>query len=556
MSAVRARHRGRDGARRGVGGRGRRGAFAAALAAGVVAAVVLAACTAPGNDDDDDNTATAGGTDASSLGPAGADSHGAVADRIAEYADTVAAQAQIPAVAIGIITPDGLVEDRYLGVNHAGDPVSADTVFEIGSATKAFLGVTQAMLVERGDLAWDDRVVDHYPDFRMYDPWVTREFRIDDLLAQRSGLPEYSGEVMSDFGFPWAGNLELLADVEPVSSFRSAFAYQNMPHYVAGEIVADAVGAEDWNAAAEEMLFGPLGMTDTATGRTALAEAGDTTRGHSIVDGQLHERPLQAFPSNAQGAGSIVSNLDDLTRWISLHLSQGEYPGGRLLSREQLEQTYRPRVSVTDEDFIRLVEMGPGRQDIGYATGWIVHALPEGRVIQHGGTTLGYNSAVMFDPDRQVGLVVLSNQGDQGGSATPIGKFGMDLLQGREPRDYFAETTVLREEAAAEAAAAARERIDADTSTEHPLDWYSGVYEHPRLGRLEIRTDGDTLVTGVGPQEFDATGTRLTGSVFTFSWHVEGDPRAELIEMIATFDDSGSSPDSVDMGGHVFERRR
>lgn len=554
MTAVRARRRGRGGA--GGGARGRGGALAAALATGMVAAMVLAACTAPDNDDDDDNTTTATRNEASAMTPIGAESYGTIADRIAEYADAVAAQAQIPAVAIGIITPDGLVEDRYLGVNHAGAPVSADTVFEIGSATKAFLGVTQAMLVERGDLAWDDRVVDHYPDFRMYDPWVTREFRIDDLLAQRSGLPTYAGEPMSDFGFPWASNLELLADIEPVSSFRSTFAYQNMPHFVAGEIVADKVGAEDWNAAAEELLFEPLGMTDTATGRTALAEAGDTTRGHTIADGRLLERPLQAFPSDAQGAGSIVSNLNDLTRWIALHLSHGETPAGRLLSRDLLEETYRPRVSVTDADFIRLVEMGPGRQDITYASGWIVHSLPEGRVIQHGGTTFGYNSAVMFDPDRQVGLVVLSNQGDQGGSATPIGKFGMDLLQGREPRDYFAETTVQREEAAAEAASAARERIDADTSTEHPLDWYSGVYEHPRLGRLEIRPDRDVLVTGVGPQEFDATGTRLTGSVFTFSWHVEGDPRAELTEMIATFDDSGASPDSVDMGGHVFERRR
>lgn len=514
------------------------------IALSLAAAVVGAACAAT-----DDTTDTAGHP------PTSADSHPDVADRIAEYAETVADGARIPAVAIGIITPDGLVEERYLGVNHVGEPVNSRTVFEIGSATKAFLGVTQAILVDRGELHWDDRVLDHYPDFRLHDQWATREFRIDDLIAQRSGLPTYAGEPMSEFGFPWPSNLEFLEDVEPVSSFRSTFAYQNMPHFVAGEIVADKVGAEDWNAAAEQLIFSPLEMTSTATGRTALSEAADSTRGHSIRDDEAHELPLANFPSNAQGAGSIVTNLADITRWISLHLSNGEGPRGRLISQEQLEETYRPRVSVAEDSFTRQVAMGTARPDISYASGWVVHSLPEGRVIEHGGTTLGYNSAVMFDPDRRVGLVVLTNQGDQGGSATPIGRFGMDLLQGREPRDYFAEVTAERDETTAEAASAIRELIEEDSTAEHPLAWYEGVYEHPRLGRLDIRADGDTLTTGVGPQDFDATGQRLVGSVFTFSWHIEGDPRAGMTEKIATFDDSGEHPDRVDVDGHVFERR-
>lgn len=515
----------------------------ALLAPPLVAAMLVSACTA-----------TDGGTSDADTAAPGTDSYPAVADQIAEYAETVAEETQVPAVAIGIITPDGLSEGRYLGVNDAGDPVTADTVFEIGSATKAFLGVTQAMLVDRGELSWDDRVIDHHPDFRLYDPWVTREFRIADLIAQRTGMPEYAADEMFDFGFPWADNVPAMADVEPESSFRHQFAYQNNPHYVAGEIVADKVGADDWNAAVAEMIFEPLGMTGTATGTTALVDATDTTRGHTIRDGQLREQPLADFPSVSQGAGSIVSNIHDMGTWVSMHLSGGEGPNGRLLSRAQLDETYRSRVTIDDAYFAELVGVGPGEPDLDYATGWVLQSLPEGRVVSHGGITMGYNASVMFDPDREVGLVVLSNQGHLGGYSIAIGKYGMDLLQGREPRDYFAETQVFHEETLASAAAATQELIDENTTAEHPLGWYEGVYEHPRLGRLNFRADGDVLRTELGPRDFEATATRLAGSIFTLGWRIEGDPEAGLHEKVATFDDTGDRPDQVDVGGLEFDR--
>lgn len=517
----------------------------ALLAPTLVAAMLASACTA---------TTTDEGTDGVGTAASGTGSYPAVADRIADYAETVAEEAQVPAVAIGIITPDGLSEGRYIGANDAGEPVTAHTVFEIGSATKAFLGVTQAILVDRGELAWNDRVLDHHPDFQLYDPWVTREFRIADLIAQRTGMPEYAADEMFDFGFPWADNVPAMADVEPESGFRHQFAYQNNPHYVAGEIVADKVGAHDWNAAVAEMIFEPLGMTGTATGTTALVDAPDTSRGHTIQDGEVREQPLADFPSVSQGAGSIVSNLHDMGRWISMHLSDGEGPDGRLLSRTELDETYRSRVTIADDYFAQLVGVGPGQPDIDYATGWVTQSLPEGRVVSHGGVTMGYNASVMFDPDRGVGLVVLSNQGHLGGYSIPIGKYGMDLLQGREPRDYFAETQVFNEETLASDAAATQQLIDENTTAEHPVDWYEGVYEHPRLGQLDFRVDGDVLRTRLGPQDFDATAARLAGSIFTLTWRIEGDPEAGLHEKIVTFDDSGHHPDQVDVGGLEFER--
>lgn len=478
-------------------------------------------------------------------------SYSSIADKLAKYSKTVADEAEVPAVAIGIITEEGLVEERFIGSNNAGDPVTAETMFEIGSASKAFLGVTEAILVDQGDLDWNDRVIDHYPDFKMHDPWATREFRIADLLAQRSGLPEYASQLPYMFGFDWETNVEALKYVEPVSSFRSEFAYQNIPHYVAGKIVADKIGTKTWNEAAKELIFDPLEMSSTITDTDALDQAKDTTRGHTIRDDKAYERPLEDFPSVAEGAGSITSHLSDMSKWIAMHLADGHGPAGKLISAEQLAQTYHGRVPVTDAYFSQLVRHGTDRADIAYATGWFVHSLPEGRIIEHGGNTYGYNSAIMFDPDRKVGLVVLTNQGYQGDVAARMGKYGMDLLQGRSPLDYHKRAQEAEKKVEAEAGNAKSAKKPA---SEHPISRYEGTYEHPLLGKLAFRADDQKLRTKVGPKGFPATAQRESGHGFTLSWDTNGNPESDPIDVLVEFDEAGKEPDHLTVEGFTFTR--
>ncbi len=136
----------------------------------------------------------------------------------------------VPGVAIGIVAGDKLVYAKGFGVRSkaGGVPVDTRTVFQIGSTTKAFLAATMALMVDRGKLRWDDRVVDLDPDFQLKDPWVTREFRIFDLLAQRSGLPPYANDMLGMLGIDEPALIRSLRHVEPVSSFRSTFAYTNI----------------------------------------------------------------------------------------------------------------------------------------------------------------------------------------------------------------------------------------------------------------------------------------------------------------------------------------
>src|SRR5262249_11327128 len=154
-----------------------------------------------------------------------------------------------PGLAVGIVAGDKLVYAKGFGVRSksGGLPVDARTVFQIGSTTKAFLAATEAIMVDRGKLRWDDRVVDLDPEFQLKDPWVTREFRVFDLLAQRSSLPALVNDILAMYDFDDVALIRSLRNVEPVSSFRTTFAYTNITHLLASRIVAKAAGAPTWN---------------------------------------------------------------------------------------------------------------------------------------------------------------------------------------------------------------------------------------------------------------------------------------------------------------------
>ena len=221
----------------------------------------------------------------------------------------------VPGVAVGIVSGDRLVYAKGFGLRaKGGEAVDSGTVFQIGSTTKAFLGTSIAIAVDEGKLAWDDRVVDHAPDFQMMDPWVTREFRIFDLLAQRSGLPPYANDAVGLLGFDQAAMIRSLRHVEPVSSFRSTFAYTNITHMLAQRIVAEAMGAADWNAVIESEIFEPLGMTASSFSAAAIEAAPNAAKGYRWTpDGSIEVPFTEIFPYGFGGAGAINSNIEDMS---------------------------------------------------------------------------------------------------------------------------------------------------------------------------------------------------------------------------------------------------
>lgn len=425
----------------------------------------------------------------------------ALAPSLEDYIAANMKSFDVPGLAIGIVAGDKLVYAKGFGVrSKGGAPVDTQTIFQIGSTTKAFLSATMAIAVDRGKLHWDDRVVDLEPDFQMRDPWVTREFRVFDLLAQRSGLPPYVNDFFGALGFDRSALIHSLRYVEPVSSFRTTFAYTNITHILAGRIVAKAEGAADWNAVLQKDILDPLGMKDTTYSATAITAAANHAQGYRYtVDGSIEVPLRQPFPYDVDGAGDINSSIEDMAKWVSLQLAGGTTPEGqRVVSGANLAYTRTPKVAISDK--------------VSYALGWIVQQTPNGDIVWHNGGTHSFGSMVALQLDRKLGMIVLSNQTNVG-MPDAIGLWAMDRLLGNPMFDYGAQNLAQAKKTFAEGVKQFARPSNAIPSP--PLAALAGSFTNPGFGKAVLRTEGDEATL-----ELVVSGARLrvdpwNGPVYT-----------------------------------------
>jgi CubicO group peptidase (beta-lactamase class C family) len=411
-----------------------------------------------------------------------------------------------PGLALGIVSGDRLVYAKGFGVTReGGTPVDADTIFQIGSASKGFLATTLAIGVDRDLFRWDDRVVELYPDFQMQDPWVTQEFRVFDLLAQRSGLPPYANDMVGILGADQAQMIRSLRFVDPVSSFRSTFAYTNITHILASHMAAQAFGMPTWADVLQSTILDPLGMSRTSTTAEAIEAADNATVGNRYDPKGSVEAPFTPiFPYAFEGAGAINSTVNDLSRWVRLQLAHGTFEGKPLVSAENLAVTKTPRVG-----------LAPG---VSYAMGWVQQSTPNGLITWHNGGTTTYGAYVGTALDHDVGVIVLTNLQNVG-FPDAVGEWALDKLLGNPEVDYAAQKLAAAR-AAAEANAALFVPV-ADPAPPPPLAPLAGDYANDATGDASVAVEGEALRLTLG------TGAQLRldprdGDIFTATLLPEG----------------------------------
>jgi CubicO group peptidase (beta-lactamase class C family) len=408
----------------------------------------------------------------------------------------------VPGLAIGIVTGDRLVYAKGFGVRSksGGAPVDPRTVFQVGSLTKAFLATTMAILVDRGKLKWDDRVADLHPGFQLKDAWVTREFRAFDLVAQRSGLPPQVNHLPALLGYAEPALIRSLCHVEPVSSFRTAFAYTNVTHLLAGRVVSDLAGAPDWNAVARRELLDPLGMAATSFTAEAIAAAPNHAEGHRWTPDATIEVPFDPiFPYGLGAAGNLNSTVEDMARWVRLQLGRGSFEGGRIVSAESLAYLRRPKVAIDD--------------DTDYAMGWFLARTPNGTVVWHYGATDGFGTFLGLLPDRDVGLVLLSN-GQYMGLPVALGMWALDRLLDNPVVDHVADA--LKEAKDDFASLDKQFARPASPRPFPPLAPLAGGFTSPAFGKAVLRGEGDALVLELKETGAELALTPWDGDVFVF----------------------------------------
>jgi CubicO group peptidase (beta-lactamase class C family) len=403
----------------------------------------------------------------------------------------------VPGLALAVVKDGKVLSAKGYGVRTLGQAPAVDgkTLFGIASNTKAFTGTALALLVEEGKIEWDAPVIRYLPWFQMYDPFVTRELTVRDLLVHRSGLGLGAGDLLwwPPSTYDRKEIARRLRFIKPATSFRSAYAYDNVLYLIAGEVI-EAVSGKSWEEFVQARLLARVGMTGSTVRYSAGAAGGNVATPHAPVEGRV--RVVAPFASdNTNPAGGITSSAEDMARWMIVQLDSGRLADGSRLfparSAGELWNLVTPIRPGTPPPEIAALRA----TFLGYALGFGVRDYRGRKIVQHTGGLPGYVSKLVLVPDLKLGVVVLTNQ-ESGEAFESIMLRVLDHFLGAPPTDWTAALRRLKtRNDSTVAAAEQRARADRDTASRPslPLARYAGTYVDPWYGTVTIALEGRRL---------------------------------------------------------------
>jgi CubicO group peptidase (beta-lactamase class C family) len=373
-------------------------------------------------------------------------------------------------------------------------PVDDRTLFQIASVSKAFTAATLAILVDDGELAWDDPVIDYLPEFRMYDPWVTREFQIVDLLTHRSGLPLGAGDLLM---IPEAKStreeiIRALRYLKPSSSFRSQYNYDNLLYIIAGEVVRTATGTSFEDFLEQRLLF-PLGMRDCAAALDRTRRRAAKATPHVLVAGKLETTSSLATALSA-AAGGVNCSARSMAIWMSFILNKGRNAEGeQVISEAQIDRLLAPVTLLTPRAYFT---EHAGTFLSAYALGWNVSTFYGQPMYSHGGSLWGMTTYVALLPNQGLAVFASNNQMSPAPLAVVndvLDQFldGISPQSGQDWVSIIADVLADQKEEAKTAVAEAAASRAADSQPSLPLDDYVGTYRDPWYGEIHISKGDD-----------------------------------------------------------------
>jgi len=410
-----------------------------------------------------------------------------------------------PGVSIAIVEDGKVTLAHGWGVRDitTNQPVDADTIFFTGSTGKAFTNAALATLVDDGKIKWDDRVIDHMPDFRMYDPWVTREMTIRDLLVHRSGLGLGQGDLLflPNSDLTRKETVRRIRYLKPATSFRSGYAYDNILYMAAGQLIEEVTG-RTWEQYLRSRVFGPLGMKNSTNTDADFQANPNHARPHSRSDGPIHGLGTQApldenatISQNAAPAGGLAISANEMSRWLLTQLSRGKIPGSdkRLFSEEQSKQMWEGVVPTPIRQFPPEFAATEPNFNL-YALGWTISDYRGAKVVGHDGAVFGSQATVALLPDKNVGIFIAANSED-GEIILGLRDELLDHYLGA-PRNNWPERfhrwKVGRLNAAAKQVQTAAAK-PAKIGPSMPLANYVGEYADPWYGTIKVTRAGKGL---------------------------------------------------------------
>ena len=417
---------------------------------------------------------------------------------IDDYAARVLKTFAVPGLSVGIVKDGKLVFAKGYGVRKLGEsaPVDENTLFPIGSNTKAFTSALLASLVDAGKLSWDDPVYQRLPGFQMYDPYVSHEMTIRDLLTHRSGMGLGEGDLLFWPTTTYTRDeiIYKLRFMKPASSFRSGFAYDNLMYIAAGQIIPAVTGAT-WESYVRTEVLDPLGMKTTTLSAAEFKASANHAYPHQRLDGVLRAIDFVSL-DNAAPAGSISSSVVEMAKWVQLQLNRGAFPDGkRLFSAAQSKEMWTAQTILPNRE-----NPGPlGHLKSNYAAyglGWFLREYQGHQVVEHTGGVAGFVSRVMLVPEQNLSVVILTNA-ESSGAFDAILYHVLDQYFGAPKTDWVAAFKSNEDQQSTTAASFMKDQDAHRDSGAKPalaLEKYAGVYQDAWYGPATVRQENGGLV--------------------------------------------------------------
>lgn len=428
----------------------------------------------------------------------------------------------VPGMAIAIVKDDSVIFAKGYGVknNKTGEAVDANTIFGIASNTKAYTAAALGILVDEGKINWEDKVTKYLPYLKLYDPFVTENLTIEDLLCHRVGFKTYSGDLLwynTTYSRPEI--LQRVRYLEPTYGFRDGYGYSNLMFIAAGEVI-ETVSGQKWETFIKERFFQPLGMTNSYTSVNELKGKSNVVTPHGF-DADRNPTPtiLTAW-DNWNPAAGIFTSVNQAAQWMRLQLNRGTYQGTRIFSEDVSQHMWMAHnpfpVSRQAE------ELTPSTHFSAAGLGWMLSDYEGRKIVAHGGGHEGMNSRTVLVPEEKLGIVIFTNS--MSSIMAPIANYTMNQFFGiQNGRDWsrFNLDAITKGRKAQEEA---MPKIPKDkklrkSKPSMALEAYAGTYTSQLYGDATVTVqDGKLVLQLVPAPALGGTLSHWQHDIFELDW--------------------------------------